>query len=67
MSSTEAGTSASFFAPFAGIDVQTDRPLDELAARSQACNYLVPSFDPRYRSFEPLRYWAGLSGTWSTT
>lgn len=55
----EAGTSASFLAPYAGIDQRADRLLDELEAWSQACTYLVPSFDPRHHSFEPLRYWRG--------
>lgn len=53
------GTSASFLAPYAGIDRHTDRLLDELAAWSQTCPYLVPSFDPRHPDFEPLRYWRG--------
>ena len=55
----EAGTSASFLAPYAGIDVHADRLLDELGAWSAACRYLVPSFDPRHPDFEPLRYWRG--------
>ncbi len=55
----EAGTSASFLAPYAGIDHHTDRLLEELGAWSKACTYLVPSFDPRHRDFEPLRYWRG--------
>ena len=54
-----AGTSASFLAPYAGIDVHTDRLLEELDAWSEASAYLVPSFDPRHRDFEPLRYWRG--------
>ncbi len=55
----EAGTSASFLAPYAGIDQRTERLLHELDAWSKACTYLVPSFDPRHRSFEPVRYWRG--------
>ncbi|MXW96393.1 MAG: hypothetical protein F4110_13415 [Acidimicrobiaceae bacterium] len=55
----EAGTSASFLAPYAGIDRHADRLLEELNAWSEACAYLVPSFDPRHRDFEPVRYWRG--------
>ncbi len=55
----EAGTSVSFLAPYAGIDCHTDRLLEQLQSWSQACTYLVPSFDPRHADFEPLRYWRG--------
>ncbi len=55
----EVGTSASFLAPYAGIDDRTDRLLDELGQWAEACRYLVPSFDPRHPAFEPRRYWRG--------
>ena len=55
----DAATSASFLAPYGGINEHSDRLLDELEAWSNACTYLVPSFDPRHPSFEPLRYWRG--------
>lgn len=54
-----AGTSASFLAPFAGIQDHTEQLLAELDHWSQACTYLVPSFDPRHPEFEPKRYWRG--------
>lgn len=55
----ETGTSASFLALYAGIHDHADRLLAELDGWSQACNYLVPSFDPRHSDLEPLRYWRG--------
>ncbi len=55
----EAGTSASFLAPYAGIDQHTEQLLEQLQSWSQACRFLVPSFDPRHADFEPLRYWRG--------
>ena len=55
----EAGTSASFLAPYAGIVNHTEEALNELEAWSQTCEFLVPSFDPRHPHFEPLRYWRG--------
>ena len=55
----EAGTSASFLAPYAGLDAHTGTLLDELSDWSKGCRYLVPSFDPRHPDFEPLRYWRG--------
>lgn len=55
----EAGTSASFLAPYAGIDRRTDRLVAELDEWSGRCSYLVPSFDPRHPAFEPMRYWRG--------
>jgi glycogen debranching enzyme len=53
------GTSASFLAPYAGIHDHNDELLAELEAWSNACAYLVPSFDPRDPRFEPKRYWRG--------
>ncbi len=53
------GTSASFLALYAGIDQHADRLIAELDAWSQACRYMVPSFDPRHPGFEPVRYWRG--------
>lgn len=55
----EAGTSASFLAPYAGIDEHTEQLLAELSAWSATCNYMVPSFDPRHGAFESVRYWRG--------
>ncbi len=55
----QAGTSASFLAPYAGIDQHTDQLIEELGTWSLACTYLVPSFDPRHGDFEALRYWRG--------
>lgn len=55
----ETGTSASFLAPYAGVTGRVERLVEELAAWSAACRFLVPSFDPRHRNFEPLRYWRG--------
>ncbi len=54
-----AGTSASFLAPYAGVDAHLDELVDELSAWSDSCRFLVPSFDPRHDDFEPLRYWRG--------
>ncbi len=55
----EAGTSASFLAPYAGVTDHLDELVDELTAWSERCRFLVPSFDPRHDAFEPLRYWRG--------
>jgi len=55
----EQATSISFLAPYAGVNGRTGRLLDELSLWSQACNFVVPSFDPRHPDFEPRRYWRG--------
>lgn len=55
----DAGTSASFLAPYAGIHDRLDQLTEELAAWTEASRYLVPSFDPRHPAFEPQRYWRG--------
>ncbi len=55
----DAGTSASFLALYAGIEDHAEELLAELEAWSAVSTYLVPSFDPRHPSFEPLRYWRG--------
>ena len=55
----DTGTSASFLAPYAGIDDHAAELVDQLSAWSRSCRYLVPSFDPRHPAFEPLRYWRG--------
>lgn len=56
---TDAATSASFLAPYAGVTAHHDRVLAELDAWAQVVPYGVPSFDPRRPEFEPNRYWRG--------
>ncbi len=55
----DAGTSASFLAAYAGVTTHLDQLDHELGLWASACNFLVPSFDPRHRHFEPKRYWRG--------
>lgn len=55
----DAGTSASFLALYAGVTTHLDQLADELERWASACNFLVPSFDPRHQDFEPKRYWRG--------
>jgi hypothetical protein len=55
----EAGTSASFLAPYAGVTAHLGELMAELTAWSETCRFMVPSFDPRHSHFEPLRYWRG--------
>ncbi|XHC13604.1 trehalase family glycosidase [Labrenzia sp. ac12] len=58
---TDGISSASFLALYAGLhDPQTLGALqghfDRIAERVE---YLMPSYDPDHRSYEPLRYWRG--------
>ena len=55
----DVGTSASFLAPYAGVDRHLGELVEALEAWSTACQFLVPSFDPRRPAFEPARYWRG--------
>ncbi|TYC52150.1 hypothetical protein FMN50_19270 [Rhodobacterales bacterium] len=58
---TDGISSASFLALYAGL---TDEPVlsslqghfDRIASKVR---YLMPSYDPDHRSYEPLRYWRG--------
>lgn len=58
---TDGVSSASFLALYAGLrDAETLSALqahfDRIAARVR---YMMPSYDPDHRSYEPLRYWRG--------
>ena len=37
----------------------TEELVAELAAWSETCRFMVPSFDPCHHDFEPVRYWRG--------
>ena len=52
-------TSASFLAPYAGVTAHADALMAQLADISKHCHYMVPSFDPRHKAFDRLRYWCG--------
>ncbi|MBO6511888.1 MAG: hypothetical protein JJ979_25965, partial [Roseibium sp.] len=58
---TDGISSASFLAPYAGLtDGETLGALqahfDRIAGKVR---YLMPSYDPEHKSYEPLRYWRG--------
>lgn len=54
-----AATSASFLAPYAGVNAHHERVVAELDEWSAETAFAVPSFDPRRPEFEPNRYWRG--------
>jgi len=56
---SDAVTSASFLAPYAGINTHTAELICRLEEIEQHCEFMVPSFDPRHASFDHLRYWRG--------
>ncbi|WFE90901.1 hypothetical protein K1718_06015 [Roseibium porphyridii] len=58
---TDGISSASFLAPYAGLADQTTLTslqghFDRIASKVR---YLMPSYDPDHRNYEPLRYWRG--------
>ena len=55
----EAPTAASFLALYARVTGRKAETLELLEAFAAACDYLVPSFDPRSPLFDHKRYWRG--------
>ena len=56
---SDAITSASFLGPYAGMDDHLGATLDHFDRIAGKVRFLMPSFDPDHRGFDPARYWRG--------